>query len=66
VALLEAVESLMPDQKMLELCRKISTEMNPEKMADLVNELINLLNEEQDVIKAKIRANIGNHVGTAE
>jgi len=56
----------MPDQKMFDLCRRISKEQDPQKMASLVDELITLLNEEQDTIKAKIRANIGNHVGTLD
>lgn len=56
----------MPDQKMLELCRRISTEMDPVKMAGLVDQLIKLLNEEQDVIKSKIRANLGSRLASEE
>ena len=49
----------MPDQKMFELCQRITAEKDSEKLLKLVEELNQLLREEQDVIKAKIRANIG-------
>jgi hypothetical protein len=49
----------MPDQKLFNLCRQISSETDSERLASLLDELIKLLNEEQDTIKAKIRANIG-------
>jgi hypothetical protein len=49
----------MPDQKMIALCTQISTEKDPKKLMALAEELIKLLDEEQNEIKAKIRANIG-------
>lgn len=51
---------------MLDLCRRISTEMDPLKMSGLVDELIQLLNEEQDVIKSKIRANLGSRLASED
>jgi hypothetical protein len=53
----------MPDQKLFDLCSRISKEHDPKKLAAAVDELIKLLNEEQDVIKARINANLRN--GTA-
>jgi hypothetical protein len=60
------VEALVPDQKMFDLCRQISTELDPVKMAALVEELIKLLNAEQDAIKAKIRVNLSSQSGTLD
>jgi hypothetical protein len=48
----------MPDQKLLQLCREISTQKDSQQLALLIEDLIKLLAEEQDTIKAKIRANI--------
>ena len=48
----------MPDQKLFQLCHEISTQKDSQQLAVLVEEVIQLLNEEQDTIKAKIRANI--------
>jgi hypothetical protein len=56
----------MPDRKLMELCRRIATEPNPAKLAVAIDELIKLLAEEQDTIKAKIRANLRNHMGTVD
>jgi hypothetical protein len=53
----------MPNQKLFDLCRRISAEQDSEKMVSLVDELIKLLNEEQAVIKAKIRNNVGSYLG---
>jgi hypothetical protein len=53
-------DAIMPDQRFLELCRLITAEKDPRKLVALTEELTELLAEEQDVIKAKIRANIGN------
>jgi hypothetical protein len=44
----------MPDQRMLELCRKIADEESPKRLIELTDELIALLAKEQDVIKANI------------
>jgi hypothetical protein len=49
----------MPDQKLFHLCRQISTQKDPQELTQLIDDLIKLLSEEQDTIKAKIRANIG-------
>lgn len=54
----------MPDEKMKQLCAKISAEKDPLKVMSLTEQLIKLLDEEQDAIRAKIRANIGK--GSAE
>lgn len=56
----------MPDRKMMELCRQISAEKDPGKLLSLVEQLTRLLTEEQDGIKAKIRANIGRSVGSSD
>jgi len=39
---------------MLELCRRIAVEKNPQKLIELTDELIALLAKEQDAIKANI------------
>jgi hypothetical protein len=44
----------MPDQRMLDLCRKIADEKSPQRLVQLTDELIALLAKEQDVIKASI------------
>lgn len=56
----------MPDHKMRELCSKISVEKDAEKLMALTEELIKLLEEDQDVIRAKIRATMRNSVASAE
>jgi hypothetical protein len=43
---------------MRELCTRISAEKDSEKLLEEVNELIRLLDQEQETIKAKIKANI--------
>jgi hypothetical protein len=48
----------MPDQKLMRLCESISKETDPAKMSALLDELIQLLAEEQDTIRAKITANL--------
>jgi hypothetical protein len=48
----------MPDQKLIRLCESISKETDPGKMTVLLDELIKLLGEEQDEIRAKINANL--------
>jgi hypothetical protein len=48
----------MPDQKLIRLCERISKENDPAKMTALLDELIQLLGEEQDEIRAKINANL--------
>jgi hypothetical protein len=44
----------MPNQRMLELCRKIADEKSPKRLIELTDELISLLAKEQDVIKTNI------------
>jgi response regulator RpfG family c-di-GMP phosphodiesterase len=61
-----AGEVNMPDQKMYDLCRRIRDEKDSERLIALVEALTKLLDEEQQAIKAKIRANIGGSVTTAE
>jgi hypothetical protein len=48
----------MPDEKLIRLCECISKETDPAKMTALLDELIKLLGEEQDAIRAKINANL--------
>ena len=48
----------MPDQKLIRLCDSISKETDPAKMTALLDELIQLLGEKQDAIRAKINANL--------
>jgi hypothetical protein len=48
----------MPDTKLYDLCSRITNERDPEKLAATIDELIKLLNEEQDAIKAKISTNL--------
>ena len=48
----------MPEKKMFDLCSKITKERDPERLTATIDELIKLLTEEQDAIKAKIRANL--------
>jgi hypothetical protein len=50
----------MPDVRLRQLCEQISTESNHERLSALIDELYKLLIEEQDAIKVKIRANLGN------
>lgn len=45
--------------KINELCAKLAEEKDSDKFSALVQELLKLLNEEQDAIKAKVRRNIG-------
>jgi hypothetical protein len=56
----------MPDQKLRELCLKISTEQDSEKLIKLVEELNKLLADEQDVIKAKIRSRFSKDITAAD
>jgi hypothetical protein len=49
---------VMPDEKLIRLCESISKETDPAKMTALLDELIKLLGEEQDAIRAKINANL--------
>lgn len=48
----------MTDEQLRQLSAKIAAEKDPKKLAELTSELIRLLAEEQDTIKAKIRTNI--------
>jgi hypothetical protein len=48
----------MPDQKMRELCEKISAEKDSGKLLALTDELIKLLEADEEKIKANIRARI--------
>jgi hypothetical protein len=48
----------MPDQRLVRLCESISKETDPAKMTALLDELIQLLGEKQDAIRAKINANL--------
>jgi hypothetical protein len=56
----------MPDQKLRELCLKISTEQDSEKLIQLVEELNKLLAGEQDVIKTKIRSRFSKGIAAAD
>jgi hypothetical protein len=56
----------MTDQTMLELCRKICVAADSNEQMALIGELAKRLAEEQDAIKAKIRANLGKTVGAAD
>ena len=56
----------MPDQKMRELCVRISTEKDSKKLMELTENLIKLLAEQQETIKSRIKANIGKSPNTAE
>jgi len=56
----------MPDQKLFQLCRQISTQKDPQQLSALIDDLIKLLAEEQDTIRAKIRANVGRSVNLPE
>jgi hypothetical protein len=56
----------MPDERMRELCLKISAEKDSKKLMELTEELIKLLSEEQDTIRMKIRETIGKSVASAE
>jgi hypothetical protein len=49
----------MRNQKVQELCTKISTEQDSQKVMELTEELIKLLGAEQEAIKLKINANLG-------
>jgi hypothetical protein len=53
----------MPDVKLRQLCEQISKESNHQRLSALIDELYKLLIEEQDAIKKKIRANLGNNLG---
>jgi len=44
----------MSAEELLSLCQRISTETNPAKLSRLLQELILLLHQEQDGIKAAI------------
>jgi hypothetical protein len=46
------------DEPLMELCAKIGIETSPQTIAALISELIKLLAEEQNAIKAKISANL--------
>jgi ABC-type transporter Mla subunit MlaD len=46
----------MPDEKLFQLCRKISQEGDPTTLNALIDELTELLSEEQQQIKANISA----------
>jgi hypothetical protein len=48
----------MPDQRLMRLCESISKETDSARMTALLDELIQLLGEEQDAIRAKINANL--------
>lgn len=50
----------MPARKLRGLCRQISTEKDPEKLSAAIDDLIKLLAEERDAIKAKIRNALAN------
>jgi hypothetical protein len=56
----------MPDQKLYDLCSLIAVERDPKKLSAAIDELIKLLDEEQDAIKAKINANLRNHTGALD
>ena len=56
----------MTDEKFTQLCAKIATEKDPRKLAEATSELIKLLAEEQDAIKAKISANLGQFANMPE
>jgi hypothetical protein len=47
-----------PDAQLMQLCAKIGPEKNPEKIAALISQLVRLLTEEQNAVKAKIVANL--------
>ena len=53
----------MPDVRLRQLCEQISKESNHERLTVLVHELHKLLVQEQDAIKARIKANLGNNLG---
>ena len=49
----------MPHRKLFDICRRIEAEKSdPQKLMAAIEDLLKLLNEEQDAIKAKIRANL--------
>jgi hypothetical protein len=52
------VSYVSPDAHLMQLCAKIGTEKNPRKMAALISQLVRVLTEEQNAIKAKIVANL--------
>lgn len=56
----------MPEQKLLALCRRISVETDPKELTGAIDELIKLLAEEQDVIKAKISNMLSKSAGMPE
>ncbi len=53
----------MSDQELLELCARITDESDSQKLSLLLEELLELLKEEQDAIRAKIKANLTNYRG---
>ncbi len=53
----------MPDGNLLLLCRRISVEKNPTKIAKLIEELIRRLTEEQNMIKAMIASRLCKSMG---
>ncbi|HYA25772.1 MAG TPA: hypothetical protein VEF05_16530 [Terriglobales bacterium] len=53
----------MPDVKLRQLCEQISKESNHDRLTALIDDLYKLLVEEQDAIKAKIKANLGKSLG---
>ena len=54
----------MPDQKMRELCVKISLEKDSAALLKMTEELIQLLHDEQATIKSRIKANITQTLGS--
>jgi cytochrome b len=52
------VSYVSPDAQLMQLCAKMGTEKNPRKIAALISQLVRLLTEEQNTIKAKIVANL--------
>jgi hypothetical protein len=53
----------MPDRKLRELCSKIGTEKDPDKLTALVDELANLVRAEYKIIKAKLQAETSRNNG---
>jgi hypothetical protein len=56
-------DAIMPDQKLLVLCRRISAEKDTEKLTAAIDELTKLLNKEQNSIKAIIRERLSKSMG---
>jgi hypothetical protein len=56
----------MPDQKMMQLCAKISVEKDSQKLVELVEELNELLAKEHDTIKHNINLRLNKGVGASD